>query len=424
MLAIATNRIDKAKPEKKHMNREKHYWKTWSLLALFALSLQSCLGIGGTKGTTTSNFQTTHTKNGGTLGVNNTSQALFQGKIYFTYDRNLYMLNGTKALTQLTQGMDARDPAISPDGKWIAFIKRYEDYSDLMLLPATGGQPKLLRTGVGKYLPNPNSPMGAPKSTAIWYAQPSWLDNTHLIFLSDLAKPYTDPGVNTFLLDLQTFEISIDDPLATPQTIAYANYGAGGDRDPAYRPGHADQIIYTHYAYDSTGLQQLTQLYMEDPNAIANHPGKYRPGATGFAFDPGVAITPPSDSNLEPAFSPDGNTIAYVRRQDASHMGLYLMPVPENITQNPNDPTVIKQALAPYNQSVLIQQQYYVSQPFWSPDGKQLAYLAYNNNVFDIWLVHVALDPKTHMLAAKDAPVQLTDAGGHLDGDSRPSWGA
>ncbi|HEY4388443.1 MAG TPA: hypothetical protein VGN34_28665, partial [Ktedonobacteraceae bacterium] len=333
------------------MKRKKqNYWQLWSLLALLALSLQSCLGIGSSP---SSNFQTNKTSSG-SLGVNKTTQAVFQGKIYFTYNRNLYELDGTKKLTQLTSGMDVRDPAVSPDGKWIAFIKRYEDYSDLMLLPAAGGQPKLLRSGAGKYLPNPNSPMGAPLSTAIWYAQPSWQDNTHLVFLSDLAKSYTNPGVDAFLLDLQVFEISIDNPKATPQTIAYANYGAGGDRDASYRPSHSDQIIYTHYAYDNTGLKQLTQLYMEDPNAIANNPGKYRPGATGFAFDPGVAITPEDQSNLEPAFSPDGNTIAYVRRMDATHMGLYIMPVPENITQDPNNPNVDKKALDPYNQSVLL----------------------------------------------------------------------
>ncbi len=403
---------------------QQNAWELWCLLALLALSLQSCLGIGEKASTKTGDFQSVHTASGGTLGINTAPEALFQGKIYFTDDRNLYMLDSTKKLTQLTQGMDARDPAVSPDGKWIAFIKRYENYSDLMLLPAAGGQPRLLRTGVGQYLPNPNSPMGAPKSTAVWYAQPSWQDATHLIFLSDLAKPYTDPGVDSFLLDLQVFEISIDDPQATPQTIAYANYGAGGDRDASYRPGHPDQIIYTHYAYDATGAQQLTQLYMEDPNAIANNPGKYRPGATGFAFDPGVAISPTNQTNLQPAFSPDGSTIAYVRSMDASHMGLYLMPVPENITQDPNNPDVIKQAQLPYNKSVLFQEQYYISQPFWSPDGKELGYLSYNNNVFDIWIVHVGLDSKTHMVVARGAPVQLTDAGGHLDADSRPSWGA
>ena len=405
------------------MKRKKQSsWCSWCLLALIALILQSCVGIGESSTVKKGDFQVRKTSGGGTLGVNNAAQAAFKGKIYFTYDRNLYVLDGEKKLTQLTRGMDVRDPAVSPDGKWVAFIKRYQDYSDLMLLPAGGGQPKLLRTGAGSYLPNPNSPMGAPKSTAIWYAQPSWQDASHLAFLSDLAKPYTDPGVDNFLLDLQVFVIAIDDPEATPQTIAYANYGAGGDRDASYRPGHTDQIIYTHYAYDATGAQQLTQLYLEDPNAIVNHPGRYRPGATGFAFDPGVAITPSDQANLQPAFSPDGNTIAYVRRRDASHMGLYLMGVPEDITQDPNNPAIIKKALEPYAQSVLIQQQLYISQPFWSPDGSQLAYLSYNNNVFDIWLVDITTDPKTKLLIAKDAPVQLTDAGGHLNADSRPSW--
>ncbi|HEY4387721.1 MAG TPA: hypothetical protein VGN34_24985, partial [Ktedonobacteraceae bacterium] len=66
----------------------------------------------------------------------------------------------------------------------------------------------------------------------------------------------------------------------------------------------------------------------------------------------------------------------------------------------------------------------FISQPFWSPDGKELAYLAYNNSVFDIWFVHMTTDTKTKMLKVQGAPIQLTNAGGHLDADSRPSWGA
>jgi Tol biopolymer transport system component len=64
----------------------------------------------------------------------------------------------------------------------------------------------------------------------------------------------------------------------------------------------------------------------------------------------------------------------------------------------------------------------YVSQPVWSPDGKQIAYIGYTNQTFDIWLANVSRDPKTGRYSLKGSPIQLTNAGGHLDADSRPFW--
>jgi dipeptidyl aminopeptidase/acylaminoacyl peptidase len=319
--------------------------------------------------------------------------------------------------------MDVRDPAVSPDGKWIAFIIRYKDYSDLAYMPSSGGKPTILRTGAGNYVPNPGFP---PKSTHHWFAQPSWAaDSQHLLVLSDLEKFYPRPiGVDAFLLDLMVFSISIQNPDVF-QEVAYSTYGDGGLRDPRYRPGHPDQIIYTNYKYDTaTQTHQVIQLYMEDPKIIPANPYKYRPGADGLEYDPAVPITPAINdvANMDPSFSPDGNKIAYIRREDATHKSLYTMPVPENITNSPNNPTVMQKALQPYNQSSKILTQEFVSKPTWSPDGKQIAYLGYANTTFDIWLTTLKQDPKTGAYTMKDSPVQLTNANGHLDADSGLFW--
>src|SRR5207249_687299 len=109
-----------------------------------------------------------------------------------------------------------------------------------------GGPMHVLRTGVGKYEPNP--PYPSPKSTHAWYAQPEWIDNSRLLFLSDFEKMDWNPGVDAPLLDLQVFSLPLDNPNQV-QDIAYASYGDGGNRDPQYRPGHSNQIVYTHYAY-------------------------------------------------------------------------------------------------------------------------------------------------------------------------------
>jgi Tol biopolymer transport system component len=394
------------------------------LLATLALSMQGCLGIGGNN-----NFTKSSNSNGA-IGINNTDQAIFKGKIYFTLDSRLYMIDGTRTLHQLTQNTGIQDPAVSPDGKWIAFTVRYKDHSDLVYMPANGGPWHTVISGSGHYVQN--SDTGANDS--YWFFQPAWSsDSTHLLFLSDLQKQYYWSrlgGVfaNAYFLDLQVFSLPINAPtllasqaVYTVKPIAYAAYGDGGDRDPAYRPNHPNQVIYTHYMYDpNTQTKQLIQIFLEDATLMAKpHYPPYTP-----LFDPAVPLTPgvPDLANLEPAFSPDGNFIAYVRRQDATHDGIYIMPVADGVTDNPNNPDVQKKALAPYDKSSLILTQQYLTKPTWSPDGKQLAYITYTNNNFDIWLANLSVDPKTGAYTLKGDPVQLTDAGGHLNGDSRLFW--
>src|SRR6266700_2099597 len=93
-------------------------WPTFFLFVLMALTLQSCLGIGGGGGSTApqGNFKNTTTNNGSQqIGVN--TDVVFKGQIYFTQGRNIFMLDGTRTQHNLTNNVDARDPALSPDKK-------------------------------------------------------------------------------------------------------------------------------------------------------------------------------------------------------------------------------------------------------------------------------------------------------------------
>jgi len=56
----------------------------------------------------------------------------------------------------------------------------------------------------------------------------------------------------------------------------------------------------------------------------------------------------------------------------------------------------------------------------WSPDGKQIAYISYNNNEFDLWLAKITFNTKTGKYSLQGNPVQLTTGG--IDGNSRPFW--
>ena len=96
------------------------------------------------------------------------------------------------------------------------------------------------------------------------------------------------------------------------------------------------------------------------------------------------------------------------------------MSVPEGVTANPNDPKVDQQALLPYKKASHILSGQYVSQPIWSPDGKQIAYVSFNNDTFDLWLANISYNAKTGVYSLRGAPIQLTTGG--IDGNSRAFW--
>ena len=393
----------------------KRYTSWSSLLSLLALAfiLQGCLGIGGNS--TPNGTTITTNSNGNQVSI---VQNLFKGKIYFTIDHNLWVTDGKNNTREILTGGNISDPAVSPNGKWIAVSMRYKNSSDIDYIPVNEGTRHTLLSGGGSFY----NDGGFIKSSSHWFVQPAWSpDSTHVLFLSDLQKNFVWANLggdfsNAPFLDLQVFSIPFNNANSKPQDIAYAEFGDGGNRDPSYRPNHPNEIVYTHYAYDTaTRTQQVIQIFLEDATAIANHPGVYHPG-----YDPGIAITDPKAQNIQPTFSPDGNSIVYVRRESPSQMGLYIMPVPNGVTSNPNDPKVMQQALLPYKKSSHILSGLYVSQPVWSADGKQIAYISYTNNEFDLWLANIAINAKTGQYSLQGNPVQLTTGG--IDGDSRPFW--
>jgi Tol biopolymer transport system component len=101
-------------------------------------------------------------------------------------------------------------------------------------------------------------------------------------------------------------------------------------------------------------------------------------------------------------------------------MGLYVMSTPQGITVNPNDPNSQAKAQLPYKSSSHLWSSQYLSQPVWSPDGKQIAFLEYTNSEFDLWLANLSYNAQTGQYKIQGSPTQVTTGG--VDGDSRPVW--
>ena len=116
------------------------------IIALLSVALQGCLSSPSTT------YKSVTSDKNGDVKINTAS--LFTGNIYFTLDRNLYVINGNDVAhpKQLTKGLDVRDPAISPNGKLIAFDIHHANYSDLAYMPATGGAPTIIASGQGVFL--------------------------------------------------------------------------------------------------------------------------------------------------------------------------------------------------------------------------------------------------------------------------------
>ncbi|GCE47675.1 WD40 repeat protein [Thermosporothrix hazakensis] len=382
--------------------------------------------------------QSTTLGNGTSVDINN--ELKLPGKLYFTIGRDLYVLDSSGTPRRLTHDMDIRDPAVSPDGKMLAFVIRYKNYADLAIMPTSGGKPRVLLTGKGDFTPNPR--YASAISTHTWFAQPTWRDNTHLVFLSDIRKLQINSGLDTFMLDLMAYSIDINNPQLSrinPQNVddypgvlqhvTYAVLGDGGQRDLIIRPNHPDQIVFTGYQYtQDQQSKQLIQLFTQNINAIAKaEPGTYQPGAPGVHRDPSVALTPAQADlmNIQPAFSPDGAFLTYVRKPDLATPGmeLYVMPIAEDVITRPDDKATAQKALEPYNHSTLLLKADLISQPVWSPDSKYIAYIGYEDNTFNLYLLEVQKANDTYQ--RKGDPILLlkaSDQQARLDADSRIAW--
>ena len=299
------------------------------------------------------------------------------GRLLFVVAGNLWLWQGQRGAA-LTSSGDTYQPAWSPDGAKIAYIRREESSSDLMVMPAAGGEPaQLTNNGSGEPLHSYERIYAS-----VWAFYPAWSpDGAEIVFASQAAPPYGSPA-------------------AEYRVTLYSVPAAGGERQQLYAndEGHVGRLAYAPdgasiamaFAPAGDGAVQLLR-YTRAEGAAASLPGA-------------------PEQSYDPAFSPDGRWLAFATRTSTDGSGgvagrtdVFAVPVGGG---SPVRLTSLGGARA----------------PAFSPDGALLAFLAIGpgSSRFDLWIADVQAGADGAIQALQ--PRQITHDIA-IDADSGLSWG-
>jgi len=302
-------------------------------------------------------------------------QVSVPGRLYATKGRTLFRFSGTH-LARLLVGTRLKDPAVTRDGAQLAFAQLHDESSTIAVSDASGRTPQSITAASG--------PEGA-----LWAFAPRYSDDgRQIVYLTDRGKPRSSPQ------NLQPNDLAVwtyDVGRATSRRVVAPIRYTGGDSDPGFRPGVSDQLLYTTYLYGGTPPQAVARLTWTSTR-------------TGVS----VYLSPDVARNFQPAFSPDGRFVAFIRAGSGSD-DLYVMPLPPTFTRESRP--------YPADGAVLLQSGI-VSQPVWAPDGTAVAFLKLVNGSFDLFILPIATDGVIRATGA----AQTVTHGSFLDADSRLAW--
>ncbi|HEY0493670.1 MAG TPA: hypothetical protein VGD57_09405 [Candidatus Dormibacteraeota bacterium] len=297
------------------------------------------------------------------------------GRLYAVKGRRLYQLSGSRVAAMLP-GTAVKDPATTLDGARLAYAQIQASTSTIVVAQSDG-------QGM-----EPITPSSAPEGELWAYAPAFSSDGRQIAYLTDRGKRSSSPQ------NLQPNDLGIwvYDTVAqrSARMVAPVPY-TGGAADPSYRPGTADQLVFTTYLYDGQPLQPVARLTWRSTQT----------GRTAF-------LSPSLARNLEPSFSPDGRFLAFVHAGPEGD-DLYVMPVAPSYAAEPRS--------YPTDAANLVQSGM-VAQPVWAPDGSALAFLMLVKGSFDLYILPVST---TGGLRATGPAVAITQ-GSFFDADSRLAW--
>lgn len=298
-------------------------------------------------------------------GISTTGISL-PGRLLFVRGGNLWNWQGSAA-TQFTQRGDLTQPAWSPDGTRIASVVQGASYSDIVLLPAAGGEP--LRLTDGDSTAPPNSFERA--HSTIWSRYPAFMPDGAQVLFAAQAGPAAGEPASDFNM-----------------TLYQAKTTVGSERTQIYA---SDTGQVGRVAVSSTG----TIVFALAPtNSDA-------PLLMRYADGNAQVITGVPEQSYDPAFSADGAWLAFAAR-NAGATDVFTLAV--------GGGTATRLTTLGSTRS-----------PAFSPDGAWLAFLALTpgTSSFDLWVAPLT----TSGSSMKAGAAQALTNGLHLDPDSGLSWG-
>jgi TolB protein len=274
------------------------------------------------------------------------------GRILYVREGNLWLWQGGNN-RQFSDGGTWYQPAFSPDGSEIAYVYWTFNFSDIFVMSADGAASRRLTKGQAGNIQDSD-----------WAFRPRWSpDGQQIAYVSDANSQF--PLVWMMGRDG-----------GNRRQIVSATVGLEWADTMSWAPDGKRLAVTAGNVNHEPGQIYLVNVARGDVDRLTNHPNG--------AFDP--------------AWSPDGNRIAYVAR-----------------TSPGGDLWV--QSLDGEKEAHVGGLQY-VRSPVWSPDGKMLAVLAARSGSFQVWAMTVKDTPGGFEIGE---PRQLTKDGA-VDAPSGLTW--
>ena len=301
------------------------------------------------------------------------------GRLLYVREGGIWIHQGTEAQRLNVEGA-VRDPALAPNGAWLAYIRREESYSNLYILNLETGEPVQLTFNASALPPRTQDYV----HQVIWAAKPTWSpDSQEIIFLSQVRPPTSEgesPSLYEFPLALYRYPmelVGIREP--TNDDLLPVDQGNSDVLSPAWAPD-GRFLAYV----DTPRGNEPRRMMLYDLEAQEAQPF---PGVPEGAYDP--------------AWSPDGSRLAFAVSQGGA-TDLWLVDAPPG-SSSPQRITNLGRARA----------------PAWSPDGSSVAFVNVGDTSSDVYVVDLRQEEGR---LTPGVPEQVT-FGADIDVTAGMSWG-